>query len=69
MLEDIPGMRRAGTGDWAGLFNCYYWIDRATGMAGALLTQVLPFFDLSVLQTAIGFEAAVYAEAGTLAAA
>jgi methyl acetate hydrolase len=62
MLEDIPGMRRAGTGDWAGLFNCYYWIDRATGVAGALLTQVLPFFDLSVLQTAIGFEAAVYLE-------
>ncbi len=60
LLEDIPGMRRAGTGDWAGLFNCYYWIDRATGVAGALLTQVLPFFDLSVLQTTIGFEAAVY---------
>ena len=25
---DIPGMRSAGTGDWAGLFNCFYWIDR-----------------------------------------
>jgi methyl acetate hydrolase len=62
LLEDIPGMRRAGSGDWVGLFNCYYWIDRATGVAGALLTQVLPFYDLGVLQTAIGFEAAVYLE-------
>src|SRR5206468_3027840 len=34
VFEDIPGMRRAGTGDWAGLFNCYYWIDRSTGIAG-----------------------------------
>ena len=29
LLEDVPGMRRAGAGDWSGLFNCYYWIDRA----------------------------------------
>jgi CubicO group peptidase (beta-lactamase class C family) len=67
--EDIPGMRRAGTGDWAGLFNCYYWIDRATGIAGAFLTQVLPFFDPPVVEAALGFEAAVYAEVGAPAAA
>ena len=30
LLEDVPDMRRAGTGDWAGLFNCYYWVDPAT---------------------------------------
>jgi CubicO group peptidase (beta-lactamase class C family) len=69
VLEDIPGMRRAGTGDWAGLFNCYYWIDRATGVAGAVLTQILPFFDEPVIQTSLGFEAAVYAEIGATAAA
>jgi len=69
VLEDIPGMRRAGTGDWAGLFNCYYWIDRATGVAGAFLTQVLPFFDPQVVETALGFEAAVYAVLGAPAAA
>jgi CubicO group peptidase (beta-lactamase class C family) len=69
VFEDLPGMRRAGTGDWAGLFNCYYWIDRATGVAGAFLTQVLPFFDPPVVETALGFEAAVYAEVGAPAAA
>jgi CubicO group peptidase (beta-lactamase class C family) len=69
VFEDIPGMRHAGTGDWAGLFNCYYWIDRATGVAGAFLTQVLPFFDPQVIETALGFEAAVYAQVGAPAAA
>ncbi len=54
-------MRRAGTGDWAGLANCYYWIDRATGIAGLVLTQVLPFFDAKVVETVLGFEQAVYA--------
>ena len=69
VFEDIPGMRHAGTGDWAGLFNCYYWIDRSTGVAGAYLTQVLPFFDPPIVETALGFEAAVYAEVGAPAAA
>ena len=30
-LEDVPGMRCVGTGDWAGLGNCYFWIVRAAG--------------------------------------
>jgi methyl acetate hydrolase len=64
MLEDIPGMRRAGSGDWAGLFNCYYWIDRASDLAGAILTQVLPFFDERIVETAAGFEQAVYVDVG-----
>jgi methyl acetate hydrolase len=69
VLEDIPGMRRAGTGDWAGLCNCYYWIDRPTGIAGAFLTQVLPFFDAGIVEVALGYEAAVYAAVGAPAAA
>lgn len=68
-LEDIPGMRRAGSGDWAGLCNCYYWIDRTTGVAAGLLTQVLPFFDARIVETVTSFEQAVYAEVVTPAAA
>ncbi|HYB97875.1 MAG TPA: serine hydrolase domain-containing protein [Candidatus Limnocylindrales bacterium] len=64
VLEDLPGMRRAGTGDWAGLFNSYYWIDRTSGMAGAFFTQILPFFDLGAVQTAMSVEAAAYAQLG-----
>jgi methyl acetate hydrolase len=67
--EDLPGMRRAGTGDWAGLANCFYWVDRSTGIAGTFLTSVLPFFDPQVLEVALGFEMAVYAEVGAPAAA
>lgn len=60
LLEDIPGMRRAGTGSWAGLFNCYYWVDHATGVTAALLTQVLPFFDARIVQTMLAFNGAVF---------
>ena len=61
MLEDIPGMRRAGTADWAGLCNTYFWIDPASGIAATLIPQVLPFFDAGVVQTLFGFEGSVYA--------
>jgi CubicO group peptidase (beta-lactamase class C family) len=60
--EDLPGMRRAGSGDWSGLCNCYYWIDRASGIAGAFLTQVLPFYDGPLLEAVLGSEQAVYAD-------
>ena len=60
--EDLPGMRRAGSGDWSGLCNCYYWIDRTSGLAAAFLTQVLPFYDGQVLEAVLGVEQAVYSE-------
>jgi methyl acetate hydrolase len=63
-LADLPGMRSSGTGDWAGIFNTYYWIDRAKGIGGVLMTQVLPFFDMPVVETLIGFETAVYQQVG-----
>jgi methyl acetate hydrolase len=69
VLEDLPGMRSRGTGDWAGLLNCYFWIDRAAGLAGAVLTQVLPFFDAGVVARSLAFEAQVYAQLGAAAAA
>jgi methyl acetate hydrolase len=62
-------MRRAGTGDWAGLFNSYFWVDRASGVGAVLLTQVLPFFDARVIELLVGFEQAVYAAVGETAAA
>ena len=62
LLEDMPGMRRAGAGDWSGLFNCYYWIDRAAGLAATMLTQVLPFYDAQIVEAGEAFERGVYAE-------
>jgi methyl acetate hydrolase len=66
---DLEGMRHAGTGDWAGLFNSFFWVDRAAGVGAVLLTQVLPFFDASVVELLIGFEQAVYAAVGAPATA
>ena len=63
-LADLPGMRSNGTGDWAGVFNSYYWIDRAKGIGGVLMTQLLPFFDMPVIETLMGFEMAVYQQVG-----
>jgi methyl acetate hydrolase len=63
-LEDLPAMRRAGSGDWGGLFNCNYWIDRTAGVVGVFLTQVLPFYDAQIVATAAGHEMGVYAAVG-----
>jgi CubicO group peptidase (beta-lactamase class C family) len=63
-LADLPGMRSNGTADWAGVFNSYYWIDRAKSIGGVLMTQLLPFFDLRVIETLMGFEMAVYQQVG-----
>jgi CubicO group peptidase (beta-lactamase class C family) len=67
VLEDMPAMRRSGAGDWAGLANCYFWIDRTTGVVAALCSQVLPFFDPGVVETVFAFERAVYAPIGAAA--
>ncbi|WP_233807663.1 serine hydrolase domain-containing protein [Paraburkholderia sp. HP33-1] len=65
-LADVPGMRSSGTGDWAGVFNTYYWIDRTKGIGGVLMTQLLPFFDMPFVETLIGFETAVYQQVGAV---
>ncbi|MGI9616216.1 MAG: serine hydrolase domain-containing protein [Acidimicrobiales bacterium] len=54
--------RAAGTLMWAGLHNSYFWIDRATGVGGCFLTQLLPFADEPTLDLYYGFERAVYTE-------
>jgi CubicO group peptidase (beta-lactamase class C family) len=69
LLEDVPGMRRAGSGDWAGLFNCYYWVDPATGIAAGIFTQLLPFFDARMVETLLQFEQDIYARLGAATAA
>jgi|ERR1700729_337769 len=60
--EDLPGMRRAGSGDWAGLCNSYYWVDREAGVGAVFLTQVLPFFDARTVETAGAVEMTIYAD-------
>lgn len=61
MLEDIPQMRHEGSGFWSGVLNTHFWIDRASGVAGAVLTQLVPMFDEAMLETLAAFEMTVYA--------
>ncbi len=56
-----PNGRAAGSLAWAGLSNCYYWIDRASGAAGVMCAQFLPFADPRALAAFGAFERAVYA--------
>jgi len=52
--------RPAGTLMWAGLANSYFWVDRANGIGGAYLSQILPFADAGSLELFTEFETAVY---------
>jgi CubicO group peptidase (beta-lactamase class C family) len=59
--EAGPFGRSAGSLTWAGLPNCYYWIDRERGIGAVILMQLLPSGDMGALKAYAGFEAAVYA--------
>ena len=61
VLEDLPGMRRSGTGNWAGLMNSYYWIDPVKDVTGVMATQVFPFADIEAFPLFKELESAVYA--------
>lgn len=58
--NDIDGMRRAGSGAWAGIFNTHFWVDRTSGVTGAVYTQTLPFVEPAVFQVYVDFEQALY---------
>jgi CubicO group peptidase (beta-lactamase class C family) len=58
--EPVPGGRSAGSLAWAGLANTYFWIDRARGVSGVFLSQLLPFADHTALDLYTKFETEVY---------
>ena len=58
--EAAPTGRSAGGLAWAGLSNCYFWIDPARGVGGVYMTQILPFADAKALPLFLEFETAVY---------
>jgi methyl acetate hydrolase len=60
-MHEEPGRRRAGTGAWAGLANTRYWVDRTTGITGAIYSQFLPFIPPEAMQLYADFETALYA--------
>ena len=52
--------RQAGSLSWAGLFNSYFWLDGASGLAGVWATQRLPFCHPAAIAGLCAFERAAY---------
>ncbi len=59
-LDPIENGRRAGSLTWAGLYNTHYWVDPASGVAGVIMMQVLPFADRRALGVYRQFERGIY---------
>lgn len=58
--ERTPSGRPAHSWMWAGLANCFYWIDRTHGVGGYWATQILPFQDAVSYPGFVEFESAIY---------
>jgi methyl acetate hydrolase len=58
--EQGPNGRAAQSLAWAGIANCYYWIDPAQGQIGIFLAQLLPFADPGARAAAEAFERMAY---------
>lgn len=54
--ETGPAGRSPGSLHWAGILNCYYWIDPARDLAGVILAQLAPFADPGALSAFAALE-------------
>jgi methyl acetate hydrolase len=59
--DDLPGMRRAGSGAWAGLCNTHFWVDRTTGICASIYSNFLPFVTPEAFALYNNYEQALYA--------
>lgn len=58
--EKTPSGRPRGAMMWTGLANCYFWIDRQSGIGAYWASQILPFQDAVAYPSFVEFESAVY---------
>jgi methyl acetate hydrolase len=58
--SDIPDMRRAWSGAWAGLCNTQFWVDRTTGICGSIYSNFLPFVTPEAVTLYNDFERTLY---------
>jgi methyl acetate hydrolase len=55
-----PNMRRPGSGNWAGIFNTFFWIDPKADVGVMVMMQMLPFYDADAIETLQGVERRLY---------
>ena len=58
--EPLPTGRPAGGLMWAGIANTFFWVDMDNQVAGAYMSQQLPFADARSLQLYLDIETATY---------
>lgn len=58
--QDNPTGRPAGSGQWCGLGNLFYWIDPVNGKLGLVMSGIFPFLDREVLTLFDELERMVY---------
>ncbi len=58
--DQVPGKRSPGSLSWGGINNTYFWIDPASGIAGVIMMQYLPFADAKALAVYDAFERGAY---------
>jgi methyl acetate hydrolase len=58
--QDNPTGRAAGSGQWCGLGNLYYWVDPVNGKLGLVMSSIFPFMDREVLTLFDELERMVY---------
>ncbi|KAH8700190.1 beta-lactamase family protein [Talaromyces proteolyticus] len=52
--------RPAGTVNWEGIANLFWFADRDTGVGGMIASQIMPYGDLAVLETNDAVETGLY---------
>ena len=58
--EDVPGRRKKGTVNWGGMPNLSWWIDRESGVAATVFTQLMPPGGAKARTLHIDLEEALY---------
>ncbi|CRG90093.1 putative protein Rv1367c/MT1414 [Talaromyces islandicus] len=58
--RDKPTGRPAGTVNWEGIANLYWFADRETGVGGMIASQILPYGDTAVIETNEKVETELY---------
>lgn len=58
--EDVPGRRKKGTMNWGGLPSLSWWIDRESGVAATIFTQLMPPGDPESRKLGVELEEALY---------
>jgi CubicO group peptidase (beta-lactamase class C family) len=61
-LHDAPGRRSAGSLSWGGVLHTLYWVDPRKDVVGVFFTQMLPFWDPSLMGVFESFERTTYDE-------